>query len=214
LLFIEERRKMMKKTIVILAVMLLLSTAAVAAVGPVEGKKFEFSTAFSFSVQKYNYGDGYTETDSIFNIPLRLGYFIWKGLEFEPELMMTSYHDKYVGPGFSDTSHSTGWLLSGNLLYNFTLNKSPRMLPFILAGYGFGNGFPVGGNIYRYETGAKSSCLNLGVGLKYLFGNIAALRLEYRFLGGRVKYPIGEGTGNYTDKFNQHGLFVGLSLFF
>jgi opacity protein-like surface antigen len=212
----DERKKMMKKTIVVLAVLLLLSTAVMAANGPVEGKKFEFSTGLAFSIQRYHYDDGWKENYTIFQIPLRVGYFIWKGLEFEPELILTAERYKEYDPdgilAYSD--HQTGYLLSGNLVYNFTLN-SPRMIPFILAGYGFGNGDLEGTDVDQYESGAKNSLLNLGAGIKYTFGNIAALRFEYRFRGGTVKYTsTGDGTYTYTDKINYHTVLLGISLFF
>jgi opacity protein-like surface antigen len=204
----------MKRTIVILAVMLLLSTAAAAAVGPVEGKQFEFSTGFALSIQNYNYSYGAKETYTYFMIPFRLGIFIWKGLEFEPELMLTAEHYKYTEPGYSDTGHSTGYILSGNLLYNFKLNGSPRMIPFVLAGFGFGNGDLEGTDVDNYYPigSPKTTLLNLGVGVKYMFGNIAALRFEYRFRGGRIKYT--EDLTEYTDKVNFHTFLLGLSLFF
>lgn len=204
----------MKKTCVFLAALLLLSAAAAAAGDPVEGKKFEFSTGFAFSVQKYNYDGGGTETDTYFMVPFRLGYYIWKGLEFEPELLLTSEHYKYTEPGYSTTGSSTGWILSGNFLYNFKLNNSPQWIPFILAGYGFGNGELEGTDVDNYYNGAspKTSLLNLGVGLKYMFGNIAALRFEYRFRGGTIKYTV-EGTG-FSDKVYFHTVLLGLCLFF
>jgi hypothetical protein len=145
-------------------------------------------------------------------MPFRFGFFLWKGLEFEPELLLTAENYKYVSPDFTKKVHSTGWLLSGNMLYNFKL-KSPRLIPFILAGYGFGNGDLEGTDVDEYYgTNPKTTLLNLGAGLKYLFGNIGALRLEYRFRGGRIKYT--EGTTQYSDKVNYHMVLLGLSLFF
>ncbi|MGA2363016.1 MAG: outer membrane beta-barrel protein [Candidatus Aminicenantales bacterium] len=198
---------MMKKVCVFLGVLLLLSAATSAAGSVVEGKKFEFSTAFSFESIKFGTGTDWYKV-SFFNVPVRLGYFIWKGLEFEPELMLTAQHESYSG-GY--TYNQTGWLLSGNLLYNFKLNKSPRLLPFILAGFGFGNGVPYAGYVEKYDVGAKATFPNLGVGLKYLFGNIAALRLEYRYRHERIKVT---SEGTYVEKVTLNGLFLGLSLFF
>jgi opacity protein-like surface antigen len=207
---------MMKKTVVVLAVLLLLSTAAVAANGPVEGKKFEFSTGLAFSLQKYHYDDGWKENYTIVQIPIRVGYFIWKGLEFEPELMLASekYTGYYPDGSVAYSDNQTGYILSGNFLYNFKLNSS-RMIPFVLAGYGFGNGGPEGTDVDQYESGAKNSLLNLGAGIKFMFGNIGALRFEYRFRGGTVKYSYADDGGiTYTDKVNYHTVLLGLSLFF
>ncbi len=147
----------MKKTIVVLAVLLLLGTAAMAAVGPVEGKKFEFSTALGFSIQKYTYDDGWKETYTLFQVPLRFGFFLWKGLEFEPELLLAAERYKvYDDTGaLAVSDHETGYILSGNLLYNFKM-KSSRMIPFVLAGYGFGNGDLEGIDVDLCATGAKT----------------------------------------------------------
>ena len=203
----------MKKTILIMAVILILSTVAAAAVGPVQGKKFEFSTALGISIQKYTYDGGYKETYTIFQMPFRFGFFLWKGLEFEPELLLTSERYKYLDPDGAVvySSHETGYILSGNFLYNFKLKGSPRLIPFALAGFGFGNGDLEGTDVDRYDATAKTSLLNLGAGVKYLFGNIAALRLEYRLRGGHIKYT---DEGTYTDKVSYHQLLLGLSLFF
>ena len=192
--------------------MLILSSAVMAA-GPIEGKKFEFSTGFAFSSQHYNYGDGDKETWTVFQFPFRLGYFITKGLEIEPELLLTSEHYKYTSTDYSKSDSSTGWILSGNLLYHFPLKNSPRWLPFVLAGYGFGNGDLEGTDVDRYYgTSPKTSLFNFGAGIKHTFGNIAALRFEYRFRIGNVKYS--EGSTEYKDKVNFHTVMLGLSLFF
>jgi opacity protein-like surface antigen len=212
--FIGERRKTLKKTCAFLSILLLMTAAAVAAGGPVEGKKFEFSTGFAFSIQKYNYGHGYKETYTVFQMPFRLGIFFAKGLEFEPELLLTSEHSKYSSSMGSYSYSSTGWILSGNLVYNFKL-KSPRMIPFVLAGYGFGNGDLEGTDVDEYAGGdvssPKTSLFNAGAGFKYLFGNIAALRFEYRLRTGTVKYT---SEGTFSDKVNFHSFLLGLSLFF
>lgn len=59
-------------------------------------------------------------------------------------------------------------------------------------------------------TGYKVSTPNLGIGVKYLFGNIGALRLEYRYRHYRINYTPDSEIDYYT--FNT--VFVGLSLFF
>jgi opacity protein-like surface antigen len=201
----------MKKTIVVLAVFLLLSAAAFAAVGPVEGKKFEFSTALGFSIQKYTYDYGWKETDTYFQVPVRVGFFLWKGLEFEPELLFiySKWKDYDDTGALWDSGHDTGYILSGNLLYNFMLKSAPRMIPFVLAGYGFGNGDLEGLDIDQWDDGNKTTLLNLGAGIKYLFGNIAALRLEYRFRGGQQKESDG-----YITKVQYHQVLFGIALFF
>ena len=69
----------MKKTCVFLAALLLFSAAASAAGEPVEGKKFEFSTGFALSIQKYSYTDGYQGNLHCFSNPLSLGLLPLEG---------------------------------------------------------------------------------------------------------------------------------------
>jgi len=206
---------MMKKVCVFLGVLLLLGAATAASGSIVEGKKFEFSTALSFETFSYTYPDapaGYKYTQSYLNIPIRFGWFIWKGLELEPELMWTSYHYHEVYPGYYDDKyHETGVLFSANVLYNFKL-KSPHWVPFVLAGFGFGNGVPYEGYVEKWDTGSKVSTPNLGVGVKYLFGNIGALRLEYRYRHYRISTPYEDDA--YIEHVTFNTIFVGLSLFF
>ena len=187
----------MKKALAILSVLTLVGAAA-AADRPVEGKKWEFSTAFGF--ESYSY-EGSMGAATILNFPVRLGYYLWKGLEFEPELKFTSYH--YSGGG-----SESGALFSLNLAYNFKL-KSPRLIPFVLGGYGFGDGYA---HLLMFveplPDGVSATAYDFGGGIKYLFGNIAALRLEYRYT-----HWMSEKLG-FSNDYNIHNIFVGISLFF
>jgi opacity protein-like surface antigen len=131
---------------------------------------------------------------------VRLGYYIWKGLEFEPEFKLTSFH--YSG-GFNET----GTLLTLNVAYNF--KASPRAIPFILGGYGFGNGFPHVGFVEKLGDKVNTATLNFGAGVKFLFANIAAIRLEYRYI-----HLTASETGYPDEKANLHQILVGLSIFF
>lgn len=187
----------MKKALAILSVLALVGAAA-AADRPVEGKKWEFSTALGF--ESYSY-EGSTGSATILNFPVRLGYYLWKGLEFEPELKFTSYH-------YSGKSSQSGTLFTLNLAYNFKLN-SPRLIPFVLGGYGFGDGYVhLQSFVEPLPDGVNATAYNFGGGIKYLFGNIAALRLEYRYT-----HWMSEEEG-YSNHYNIHNIFVGISLFF
>lgn len=203
----------MKKISVLLALLLVFGVVF-AASQPVEGKKFELSTGLSFSAYSYRPSGepaGYSSKQSYFNIPVRFGWFFWKGLEFEPELMLTFYHSSYNdGAGYSYSYHETGDILSGNLLYNFKLNKS-HFVPFVLAGFGFGNAIPYEDFAEKWESGAKTTTPNLGFGVKYLFGNTAALRLEYRYRNFRIKYT---GEGAATEHVILNSVILGICLFF
>lgn len=155
---------------------------------PVEGKKFEFSTSASMWNVKL---EGATETETVFNIPLRIGLFIFKGLEIEPELFLTIPED---GDG-------TGILLLGNVAYNFKASEKVNL--FVLGGFGFGNSAQSFSLAFDYDE--NITALNFGGGIKYLIGNSAAIRLEYRFTSFS-----GEGYHIRTD----NNLFIGVSIFF
>jgi opacity protein-like surface antigen len=202
----------MKKLCLFMALLLAVGVAF-AASQPAEGKKFEFSTGISFWSYSYHYpGEpaGYSYTESYLNFPLRLGWYFWKGFELEPEFMLTKYHEHEVYPPSYDYKYNaTGWLLSGNLLYNLKLNKS-HFVPFILAGWGFGNGIPYGEYVERWDPQTKASTPNLGVGVKYMFSNIGALRLEYRYRHLRLNDKY-EGE---IDHVTLNTIILGLSLFF
>jgi hypothetical protein len=181
----------MKKSFAFLAVLLFLG-ATFAMSQPVPGKKFEFSTAFSFSSIKSS-GDSGSET--ILSLPLRVGYYIWKGLELEPELVLVKYDD-------SDAAFN----LNGNLSYNF--NTSGRLKPFLLAGAGFGNGVAVGA-LVEGGTSTNATLLNFGGGVKYVIGTSGALRLEYRYTHNRLS------KGDIPNQnVNIHQVFIGVALFF
>ena len=181
----------MKKLAVFFSVLLLLGTTF-AVSQPVQGKKFELGTAFSFS--SFKFSDS-LESDTILTLPLRFGFFIWKGLEIEPEVML----QKWEG---SDAA----FLLSGNLAYNFKLQGN--LVPFLLAGAGLGNGLAVG-PFMEGGSGINAFLLNFGGGLKYVLGNSGAIRLEYRFSRNRLTQE-----GFEAEIFNSHQIFLGVSVFF
>ena len=76
-----------------------------------------------------------------------------------------------------------------------------------------GTGILEGTDVDEYYTGGspKTSLFNAGAGFKYLFGNIAALRFEYRLRTGTIKYTC---EGSFSDKVTFHAVLLGLSLFF
>lgn len=181
----------MKKICVFLAALLFLG-ATFAMSQSVPGKKFEFSTAFSFTSFK---SSGSTDSDSLLSLPVRIGYYVWKGLEIEPELVLMSFD-----PG------NTAFNLNGNLSYNF--KTSGHFVPFLLAGVGFGNGLAYGA-LVDGGTDTTAKLLNLGGGVKYVIGNLAAIRAEYRYTHNRLsKGDI------LIQEVNLHQFFIGLALFF
>lgn len=190
----------MKTIAVITAILVFSITATASTTTPVEGKRFELSTAFSLGSSK---GKGESGSIYWFNLPLRLGYFIWKGLEFEPEFKFTV--TGYTG---SYGESEAGYILSGNLLYNFPVKESGRFLPFLLAGWGFGNAYPYPFGAVGKIEGANVSVMNLGSGIRYLFGKVAAFRFEYRFVRVSAKFAYD------AEVAFQHNIFLGICLFF
>jgi hypothetical protein len=63
---------------------------------------------------------------------VRFGWFLWKGLQLEPEVMFTIP----IGEDKGDMAY----FLAGHLVYNF--KASPKLVPFVGGGAGIGNGIP------------------------------------------------------------------------
>jgi len=178
----------MKKLLKILALTLILSSLIqISFAQPVKDKKFEFST--SASIWNVKFRDQKTET--LINIPIRLGFFVFKGFEIEPELFLTI-------PEHEDL----GYLLLANVSYNF--KASNKFIPFILAGGGYGNSEQSFSVVYDY--GVDIFAINLGGGIKYLVSDSAAIRMDYRF----TKYLA---EGYWLDR-TDNNVFFGLSIFF
>jgi hypothetical protein len=180
------------KRIATFLVVLLLGGVTFAAAQPVAGKRFELGTALSFTSFKF---EGDTESTTLVSLPLRIGFFLWRGLELEPELMAM----KFENDDFD-------YQLSGNLSYNFKLGG--QVVAFILGGAGFGNAFSAG-PLIEGATGLHAFLINAGAGFKVLIGQSGAVRIEYRFTRNRLTEPEFE-----PDIFTSHQAFIGVSLFF
>ena len=120
-----------------------------------------------------------------------MGFFFYKGLEIEPELFLT------IPEG-----EDLGFLLLASLSYNFKL--SDKFIPFILAGGGYGNSEQSFSAAFDY--GEDIFAIHFGGGIKYLVGNSAAIRMDYRF----TKYLA---EGYWLDR-TDNNVFFGLSVFF
>jgi len=186
----------MKKLCVFMAALMFLGVAF-AASQPVPGKKLELGTAVAFFSFKQ---DGSTSSYSYLNVPVRLGLFIWKGLEIEPEVQFTI-------PMNSGGKGDTTYFLLGNITYNF--KTAGKLVPFIGGGAGFGNGIPIFGMI-EGGSGDKTTAFDGVAGVKFLIGKVAALRAEYRF----NRYTWDADWMLEKEKGTYHQFFVGLSLFF
>jgi len=178
----------MKKSVRIFTlIFLVFAFFGVAFAQPVKNKKFEFSTSASLWNVKFKGG----ESETMINLPIRLGFFVFKGLEIETELFLTIPEDEDLG-----------FLLLGNLSYNFKVSE--KLVPFILGGAGYGNSEQSYSLAFDYDSNIFA--LNFGAGIKYLVGNSAAIRIDYRF----TKYS---GEYDWFDR-TDNNIFVGLSIFF
>jgi hypothetical protein len=181
----------MKKSAVFFVVLFFVG-ATLAMGQPVPGKKFELGTSISFTSVSLS---GYSGSDTYLIMPVRFGYYVWKGLEIEPELLITSVH-----PGH------TGFNLSGNVAYNFKV--AGKFVPFVLGGAGFGNGY-ASGPIVSSSTDVTATLINGGAGVKYVLGTIAAVRMEYRYTHNRLSKG-----DTLVQNMSFHQIFLGLSIFF
>jgi opacity protein-like surface antigen len=111
-----------------------------------------------------------------------------------------------------EESDETVYVILANLSYNF--KTSENLMLFVLGGAGYGNGSRLFDFVLDNDMGV--TVYNFGAGIKYLVGNSAALRIEYRF----TKYS-GEKTesyswGTWTDKLDRtdNNVLLGVSIFF
>ncbi|HAR35846.1 MAG TPA: hypothetical protein DCR87_02855 [Acidobacteria bacterium] len=179
------------KKLISLMVLGIFFLASVALAQP-EGKKWELGLGFDYSSIK---SSGSSEAFDILTIPLRIGRYVWKGLEVEPELFLMKVEDSDLG-----------YLFNLNGVYNFKTSKPFR--PFLLAGIGITNGIKIG-YLMEADNEINGFVINAGAGLKYLIGNSAAIRFEYRYMHNRLKDNEG-----YTENFNSHQFLIGASIFF
>ncbi len=131
---------------------------------PREGRSVEMSLSGSY--QYVTLGTG-SSGSGAFLVSPRVGYFVYGGLEFEPEIIcMLSSRANPV------------YVLNGNVSYNFISSK--RGVPFVLVGYGIANSIPLFGVPFT-RTSFVINVLNVGVGLKVFLHDDVAMRVEYRF---------------------------------
>ncbi len=186
----------MKRYFIVLTVLLAMGLPVLAQ-QPVNGKKFELGAGMSLD----SFSSGVGGTATYLNIPVRAGYFVWKGLEIEPELILSKM-----------TGGDLGWLFNGNAAYNFRL-KNGKFVPFVLAGVGFGNGIKIFNTMIENSDDLDAVILNAGTGVKYLISDSVGFRFEYRY-----SHYWADVVGNEGDKIkfekNAHQILCGVSVFF
>jgi len=116
----------------------------------------ELSITASFIAKKSEHAD---EFWTAFNIPIRLGFLVTKNIEIEPEILFSKYKEE-----------DAGFILSGNLAYNFNLtSQEGKVVPFVFGGLGFSNTKIFIPNIASFGREDENwTVLNLGGGSRYL----------------------------------------------
>lgn len=178
--------------------MIIVLAAATSIAQPREGKNRELSLSGGF--QSFSSGSSSGSSTAVLVSP-RLGFFVIKGLELEPEalLMLSSGSDPV-------------YVINANVSYNFT--SSTKNVPFLLVGYGRANTVPFF-NVPLMRTDFGVGVLNLGAGMKIYLREDIALRVEYRF---QSYYGQGETTDygyfSFTQKVDTriHTVQFGLSV--
>lgn len=190
----------MKKVSLFLVFMLVMGVAFGAA-QPVEGKKFEAGGSLDY----YSLGQGGNTESNYLYIPLRFGWYIWKGLEIEPEFAVSI-------PFKNTDAVDVTCLGTVNVFYNYKVGR--KFVPFAGGGFSLGNGVPFANagssQILSGDAAVNSTAMNLGGGLKYLLSDSVALRAEYRYSRFRVSQDGVVGHENL----DIHKVLVGLSFIF
>ena len=144
------------------------------------------------------------ESQGFIAVMLRPGVYATSALVIEPEIFFTSAERQL--PAYS---------ISGNLAYNFPIADS-HITPFVLAGYGIGNGVPAFERlIFRSSDKLDIPVLNAGAGVHVFITDRVAFRAEYRY----QRYTQDQSTGGtiyYSTKstYRYHNIFFGFSVLF
>ncbi len=124
----------------------------------------------SLSADANSFSDGGGSHNQV-SLAFRPGLFIIEGLSVEPELFVGTMKGR--APALN---------LSGNLSYSYGMGHNV-FVPFVLVGYGAGNGLPFGQPLVRQGNYLSAvTFLNAGAGLKVMvIGGRALVRVEYRY---------------------------------
>lgn len=142
------------------------------------------------------------EAEGYLSLAVRPGFYLYEGLSLEPEFFWTA--SEGVPPAFS---------ISGNISYTFVIPASPAC-PFLLAGYGVGNGIPLAQRLLgRSSDEMDIAVLNLGGGIKIFLSKAVALRGEYRYQRFSWEDTSPFGSTSYRQTVNFHNFLLGFSVF-
>lgn len=194
------------KRIVFFVLIILLANISNAQINE---RRVEISGSLTFGSFSTSYKSNTFSTEAdgrvYLNTSLKIGYFLVKGFEIEPEIY--TYFAEKNKPSF---------LFNGNLAYNHRIEET-NFYPFILIGYGVGNSLPLITTINAYMRTSNEfnvGCLNAGTGIKYFISKNVGIRVEYRYQKYSDKNE--ESNGNYTYEneyqIKLHSFLFGLSV--
>jgi len=164
--------------------------------GQIEKGSWEMSVAGTFGSYSLSTNGNDGESTSLVSIAARPGYYVIDGLSIEPELYWTAIEDEL--PIFN---------IAANVSYTFRVAES-GVSPFLLAGYGVGNGIPIFQRlIFRSSDEMDVSVLNVGGGVKFFVTTSVALRAEYRF------QQFNQDEDSFETTANWHTILLGFSVF-
>ncbi len=165
---------------------------------PREGRNIELSLSGSY--QNISFGED-SKSSGAFLISPRVGFFVVKGLELEPEILL-----------MAGSGESPVYVLNGLISYNF-LSVAGKGVPFLLVGYGIANTTPFF-NVPMVQHDFTVSVLNLGGGVKAFLTEDVALRFEYRFQKFSGQGERGYGPYTWTSEVNTqiHTVQFGFSI--
>ena len=148
------------------------------------------------------------ETVHLMSIPMRVGVFLNPEVSLELEGILTGLDEELA------EETTWGYVVTGSLAYHILISGQVR--PFVLAGYGFSDSWPLAGVLASGDfEDTTLGVLNLGAGVKAMVGERAALRVEYRMqkFSGTYELPDFVGGGDTDIDFTIHSTMFGVSLF-
>ena len=149
---------------------------------------------------RYGSGTSEGEAKGYILLAFRPGYYITEEFMIEPEILWTAHED--LPPSFA---------ISANLAYNINI-PDKHITPFVLVGYGIGNGIPITHRlIYRSSDKLDINVLNLGAGLKIFVSEPIAIRIEYRYQSYSHEDSEDSYTSESTTTYNT--IMFGFSVF-
>ncbi len=194
----------------------ILVSAVVLAAGPAlsqtEKGSWEFSLAGNFGSQsassEYTTGgrtySNESDATGYVGLDVRVGAYILDAFSVEPEIYFLAVED-------SPPAYNIG----ANLGYTFSILESP-VKPFVIAGYGIGNGTPIMQRLLgRSSDEFDIPVLRLGGGVKFFVSRYVALKAEFRY----ERYSHEETQTYYSISstsrsiVNFHNVLFGVSVF-